>query len=146
MRGRGWVSVIPVGPGHGIVLGAEEHSHGHQWLRLPEIPDVFVVLPMYGEEDANRTLVGELRRTLEQDWQPVFPAFGVLSDGLWLLHAASAGKEVRQPRRTEYAAIGAAIPYDVSPGTYRVEERSLTVPSQPDESMFVLCRLRPAQA
>src|SRR5687767_149537 len=32
----GWISIIPVGPGHGIVLGAEEDFHGVHWLRLPE--------------------------------------------------------------------------------------------------------------
>jgi hypothetical protein len=142
----GWVSTISVGDGHGIILGAEEDFRGVQWLRLAETPGTMISLPMYAEEDTDQVLVMALRRTLDEGWREVFPAFQVASGELVLLHAANTGEEVREARDKECAMIGDAIPWQIEPGLYTVDERLIVLPTLPNPSPLVICRLRPVVA
>ena len=141
----GLVSVIPVGPGHGIVLGAEDHAYGVQWLRLPEAAGIMVVIPTYSEEDTDQLLVDELRRTPEDGWHLIFPSLRTTTGDLLLLHAANNGQKVTEPQGDRYAVGGETISCRIEPGTYAVDERTLLLRTIPDDSEFVVCRFRAAQ-
>lgn len=142
----GWVSTIAVGDGHGLILGADEDFQGVRWLRLAEFPGIMLILPIYAEEDTQQVLVMALRRTLDEGWREVFPAFQVASGELVLLHAANTGEEVREARDKECATIGDAIPWQIEPGLYTVDERLIVLPTLPNSSPLVICRLRPVDA
>ena len=88
----GTMATVSVRSGHGIVLGAEQDVQGVRWLRLAEAPGTMISLPMYAEEETDQVLVTALRRTLEEGWREILPAFQVTSGELLLFHAASAGR------------------------------------------------------
>src|SRR5690349_20229980 len=56
----GWVSALPVGHATGIVLGADDFAFGVRWLHLPEVPGVFLSIPVYAEHDYQAFLIEEL--------------------------------------------------------------------------------------
>lgn len=140
---EGWATVLAVGPGFGVVVGAQDDAQGVFWLRFAETPGAILIIPIAAEEDSDRLLVDEIRQLSDEDWLMVCAPLRVESNELVLLHAANSGPEVVDWQSGPWAAIGQSIPCHVDPGTYLVEERTITVPTQPDESTFVLCRFKP---
>jgi hypothetical protein len=139
------VSVIPVGPGFGVVLGAHQSVCEVRWLRLTDSPGVLVTLPIYAEMNAEPFLIEALRRSPEIDWQIIFPAFRTVSGRLCLLHAINPGSDVVEVHDEPVACMGFTIPCQIEPGSYVVELRRIVLDTSPGKSLFFVCRLRPTE-
>jgi len=147
MQADGWTAVLDIGPGIGIVVGAQDDAQAVQWLHLPGSPGALLIIPraVTGDTAAdNRLLLDDLQQRPEPLWRPVCSGFVITSGELLLIHAADTGLEVEDVESEEYAVIGQAIPCHVTAGLYVVEERALLVPAQSADPVFVLCRFRPA--
>jgi immunity protein 21 of polymorphic toxin system len=122
-------SLIDVGPAAGLVIGAQDIVFPARWLRLPEGEPVLVGWE-YGDDGADTALVERLMGS-DLDWACLPGSMALRSGDLVLLHAASSGRDLREPPfpGRDYAVVGDAIPAALDAGEYAIdvavaEERS----------------------
>ncbi|HEX7376763.1 MAG TPA: Imm21 family immunity protein [Pirellulales bacterium] len=132
--------LLEVGPGVGLAIGAQEHVEIASWATLPETHGVYLVAWHYCDAEAHVELA-ELLRTDVLPWQRL-PRTMEVSDGdVVLLHAASAGDEVREPSSAEgIAFIGDGVVSRLARGQYAVD--IVEVGGKLDRDTFgcVICR------
>jgi hypothetical protein len=136
----GWISVIPVGAGHAVVLGADWLAHDVQWVHIPSIRGDMLIMPEDTVERFESTLVDWLRRADDSAWRQVFDAIRVDSGELVLMHSTNSGAEIMERRTGSYASAGEGIPHHVGIGIYSVQDLTLVLPGL---CQFVICRFRP---
>jgi hypothetical protein len=137
------IAVITIGPGAGIVLGADDLAHGVRWARVPPRGTNMLVVPVYSAADYRDVLPHQLRTIGDSGWRLVYPSFHVSSGDMLLMHAADCGSEIIERESGEYATGGEAIPWRIGTGTYALDERTIELQSPIGESLLILGRFRP---
>ncbi len=137
------IAVITIGPGTGIVLGADDLAHGVRWARVPPRETTILVIPVYSAADYRDVLAHQLRTIDDRGWRLVYPSFHVSSGDMLLMHAADCGSEIIERESGEYATGGEAIPWRTGAGTYALDERTIELQSSMGKSLLIICRFRP---
>jgi hypothetical protein len=136
--------LIKVGPGFGLVVGAQDHVHPCNWLWLPESGGVALVGWSYAE-DGSKAQIVELLRAESSEWQPLSRKVGLSNGDLVLFHAACNGEEVQELETfgEDYAVIGDGIPFRLRPGGYILEVMEVGGDLDNDPFGCVICRWVP---
>lgn len=139
--------LISVGPGTGLVMGAQDHVYPAQWLSLPEMPGIFLVGWSFGDEDSESYLVDHLR-TAGPSWARSPRRMTLGDGGLILFHAATDGEGVREltPYGEGRAVIGDGIPIRLDPGDYAVDLLEVGGDLERDSLGCSVCRWVPLNA
>ena len=148
------VDVLPVGPGQGLVLGAQTDMCNPRWMLLPDAPGLFVLIPMDCPEGGELQVPGMLAATAGLEWKTVCESFTVSGDTLAMFTCVSPGDDltIRQPSFKplfddwEYAAMMDCIQCPIRPGIYSVEYAELRFEPSSSEPGIVVCRFRPHEA
>jgi hypothetical protein len=145
------VDVLPVGPGQGLVLGAQTDVCNLRWMLLPNEPGPFVLIPMDCEEEAELHVPGVLAATPDLEWKPVSDSFSITSDRLAMFTSVSPGQELitchpyYKPGLddSQFVATLDCIYCPVQPGRYTVEYAELPLDATGPEPGIVVCRFQP---
>jgi hypothetical protein len=147
------VDVLPVGSGHGIVLGAQTDACNLRWMLLPEAPGPFVLIPWNCPEDGELQVPSLLAATPDAHWTTVCDSFHVSGDTLTLFTSASTGDEliVCDPsykpilNDADFVATMDCLQCPVEAGTYSVDYLELRFDPSAAEPDVIVCRFRPHQ-
>jgi hypothetical protein len=132
-------AVIPVGNGHGLVLGSSMQVHDVQWLHAPSITGEMLIMPEDTLDHFERDLVKSLQAVTERDWRRIFEGFHVNDHDLILMHASNNASRIVERRNGPYASLGDGVPHRVRPGRYHIEDLDLVLPGF---CGFTICRFR----
>jgi Immunity protein 21 len=137
-------ALLKVGPGFGLVLGSQDHISPVQWLCLPEAPGIALVGWSYAREGSEPTVV-DLLRGDHLTWCRFRRRVGLSNGELVLLHAASAGEELRELDAfgDGYAVIGDGVPVRLEPGVYAIESSEVGGDLDRDPIGCIICRWIP---
>ncbi|HVA45061.1 MAG TPA: Imm21 family immunity protein [Pirellulales bacterium] len=133
-------ALLTVGPGFGLVIGAQDHIGTANWLVLTDQPVAALVGWSYGDDDSEAMVI-ELLRKEALPWRRL-PCTIALSHGdVVLFHAASRGEELRELSSADgYAVIGGCVPLRLDPGHYMLEVLEAGGNLDHDSFGCVICR------
>ena len=135
-------SLIDVCRGIGLVMGAQDHICPATWLRWSGCAPVLVGWE-YGDDGAENALVASLLSD-RLEWSRLPRPMAVRGGELILLHAASSGRDLREPPFSgrDYAVIGDAIPAALDGGEYDIDVAVAERRSGSPAFRCIVCRWR----
>jgi hypothetical protein len=137
-------ALLKVGPGFGFALGSQDHVSPAQWLRLPKAAGIALVGWSYAREGSESTVV-DLLQGAHLRWRRFRRRVELSNGDLVLLHAASAGEELRELDTFDdgHAVIGDGVPVRLEPGVYAIESSEVGGKLDRDPIGCVICRWIP---
>jgi hypothetical protein len=133
--------IIPVGPGCGVVIGAQEGVSAAWWDNLSSAVLVLVGA-VFGDDWSDDILRTQLEGSLSVGWQRL-ERMKVTSGRLLLFHAASEGAHVTVDPARPFALIEDAISATLPAGPYVVEAREVAIE---DRALYNVVRWSPAES